>query len=94
MLLTDGSRRLLDLVMQAGRQLGQTLVEEKRGGVSDACWLSHVGIPTMDGLGPLGDKDHSPDEYIITETLFQRIELTANLLLLIAGSNLLVKDGG
>jgi glutamate carboxypeptidase len=49
--------------------------------VSDACWLSDAGIPTIDGLGPLGDGDFTPDEHIVAETLFQRIELTANLLL-------------
>ena len=39
------------------------------------------GITTIDGLGPLGDNDHSPEEYIVTKTLFSRIELMSNLLL-------------
>jgi glutamate carboxypeptidase len=78
---TPESMRLFNRIVALGQRLGQTIVEEKRGGVSDACWLSYAGIPTVDGLGPLGDNDFTRDEYIVTETLFQRIELTANLLL-------------
>ena len=72
---------LFRMIVALAAELGQTIVEEKRGGVSDACFLSHAGIPTIDGLGPLGDKDFTKEEYIVTETLFQRIELAANLLL-------------
>jgi glutamate carboxypeptidase len=39
-----------------------------------------MGVPTLDGLGPVGDLDHSPEEYILTGSLFERIELTALLL--------------
>ena len=84
MLPTAGSRRLLAIAQGVGRELGQRIGEETRGGVSDACWLAHAEIPTLDGLGPLGDKDHSPDEYILAESLFDRIELTAHLLLALA----------
>jgi glutamate carboxypeptidase len=82
---TPESIRLFDRIVDLARRLGQTISEEKRGGVSDACWLSQAGIPTVDGLGPLGDHDFTRDEYIVTETLFQRIELAANLLLEITG---------
>lgn len=77
---SPASRRLFDLTVALAAELGQTVVEEKRGGVSDACWLSDAGLPTLDGLGPLGDGDFTPDEYIVKETLFQRIALTACLL--------------
>ena len=78
---TPASMNLFKKIVSLGSELGQDIKEEKRGGVSDACWLSCVGVPTIDGLGPLGDKECTPEEYIITETLFQRIELAANLLL-------------
>ena len=45
-------------------ELGQPALEEIAGGVSDGSWASHVGVPTVDGLGPVGGLDHSPDEYI------------------------------
>ncbi|MEW6358589.1 MAG: M20/M25/M40 family metallo-hydrolase [Planctomycetota bacterium] len=78
---TRESMALFDHIRAVAAPLGQTIIEEKRGGVSDANWLAHAGIPTIDGLGPIGDLDFTPDEYILTETLFQRIELTAHLLI-------------
>jgi len=72
---------LFALTAKVSAALGRPISEEARGGVSDACWLSHVGVPTVDGLGPLGDLDHTADEYIIAETLYERIELTVHLLL-------------
>jgi len=76
-----GSRALFDRIREIAGRLNQNVAEEKRGGVSDANWLSHAGISTIDGLGPLGDLDFTDQEYIVKETLFQRIELTAHLLL-------------
>jgi len=75
------SRELLAAVRAVAASLGRNVIEEKRGGLSDANWLSHVGIPTIDGLGPLGDGDFTEHEYILKETLFHRIELLAHLLL-------------
>jgi glutamate carboxypeptidase len=80
---TPASVNLFKKIVSLGSELGQDIKEEKRGGVSDACWFSSVGVPTLDGLGPLGDKDCTPEEYIIAETLFQRIELAAHLMLVL-----------
>ena len=84
MVPTDGSRHLLTIIQNVAREMGRSIGEETRGGGSDAGWLSQAGIPTLDGLGPLGDKDHSPGEYILTESLYDRIELTAHLLLVLS----------
>ncbi|MHC4871137.1 MAG: M20/M25/M40 family metallo-hydrolase [Planctomycetota bacterium] len=81
MVPTADSLKIFNKAVAIGRDMGENIIEEKRGGVSDACWLSHVGIPTVDGLGPLGDGDFTRDEYIIKDTLFSRIELTVRLLL-------------
>jgi len=86
---TAEAMRLVGLIQELSAAQGQSVVPEKRGGVSDANWLAYAGIPTVDGLGPLGDGDFTRDEYIITETLFQRIELTANLLLAVKDKGLL-----
>ncbi len=86
---SPASRRLFDLIVDVGRGLGETIVEEKRGGLSDGCWLAHAGVPTVDGLGPIGDGDFTPQEYIWAETLFRRVELTANLLLHLVPAGLL-----
>ena len=47
-----------------GDALGSPVPETSTGGVSDGCWTAGAGLPTLDGLGPVGALDHSPDEYI------------------------------
>lgn len=77
----EKEKNLFSLVLQTAEMLGQKVVEEHRNGGSDASWLSSAGIASIDGLGPEGDLDRTEEEYIITDTLFERIELTANILL-------------
>jgi glutamate carboxypeptidase len=50
------------------------------GGVSDACWTSAAGLPTLDGLGPVGGADHGPDEYIDIGSIATRCGLLAGLI--------------
>ena len=78
---STASMGLFALARDVAAGLGQAVVEEKRSSFSDANWLAHVGIPTLDGLGPIGDLDFTDDEYIIKQTLFERIELVAHLLM-------------
>jgi glutamate carboxypeptidase len=76
----DGTERLYDLVRKTAEELEQPIGRERRGGTSDANFLMDEGIPTLDGMGPVGDLDHSLDEYSLKESLFERIELLALLL--------------
>jgi glutamate carboxypeptidase len=62
----------------AGIQI--SLSEESRGGASDANLLAASGLPTIDGLGPVGEMDHSENERILKDSLFQRVELLVHLL--------------
>jgi glutamate carboxypeptidase len=45
------------------------------GGASDANFISPLGIPVLDGLGPVGFEAHSEREHILLESLPQRILL-------------------
>ena len=47
---------LLSATLGAG--LGHTFSEAAAGGVSDGSWSASQGIPTLDGLGPVGG--HGP----------------------------------
>ncbi|UCG39500.1 MAG: M20/M25/M40 family metallo-hydrolase [bacterium] len=85
MVPVPGSDGLLTLLRQAARELGLEVGTQSRGGASDGNFLSEAGVPVVDGLGPVGDLDHSHDEYIEEESLHQRIELTALLLARLAG---------
>lgn len=48
----------------AGPSLALPLIPQSTGGMSDGCWTAAAGVPTIDGIGPEGADDHSPDEYI------------------------------
>jgi glutamate carboxypeptidase len=50
------------------------------GGGSDGNFTAAVGIPTLDGLGAVGDGAHSSHEYVIAKTMPQRAALLAALL--------------
>jgi len=80
-----GTGELVGFARECGAALGQKIGTEKRGGASDGNFLSDMGVPVIDGLGPVGDLDHSPEEYILAESLFERIALTALLLARLAG---------
>ncbi|HEY0387955.1 MAG TPA: M20/M25/M40 family metallo-hydrolase [Gaiellales bacterium] len=63
-----------------GSELGLTIGEELSGGVSDGCWTGAAGIPTIDGLGPVGALDHTDAEWIELETVERRLELAVRLI--------------
>jgi glutamate carboxypeptidase len=67
-------------VSKTAGELDQEIGKEMRGGTSDANFLIDGGVPALDGMGPIGDMDHSLEEYILKESLFERIELTALLM--------------
>jgi len=46
-----------------------TAKAEIRSGVSDANIMAAAGLPVVDGMGPIGDCDHSDCEYMIRESL-------------------------
>jgi glutamate carboxypeptidase len=62
-----------------GADLGHVFGEALTGGVSDGSWTGHAGIPTLDGLGPVGGLDHGPDEYVETATFATRCGVVAGL---------------
>ena len=50
------------------------------GGVSDANRVSALGVPTLDGLGPIGGGDHTPGEWLQLHTVPQRVAFLATLI--------------
>lgn len=79
--LREASQRLFDLAQRAGSRIGQELKPEHRRGTSDANFFGSAGVPTLDGFGPISDRDHTPDEYIEVHTLKERAALLAHVLL-------------
>lgn len=75
--LHPGTEEMYRLMKEAAESLGQALPFEHRRGTSDANFFGSAGIPTLDGLGPVGEKDHTPEEFIKVSTLKERTALLA-----------------
>lgn len=67
-------------VERVARRLGIEVSQEFRPGVSDANIIAQTGTPVVDGMGPIGGRDHSPDEYMLKSSLPQRTLLLACVL--------------
>jgi glutamate carboxypeptidase len=80
----ERSARLVEHVKAIADRLGFSLDDQATGGASDANTTSGMGVPTIDGLGPIGGDDHSPAEYLEVESIVPRTTLLAGLLLAIA----------
>ena len=50
------------------------------GGASDANFVAPLGIPVLDGLGPVGDGSHSEREFIFKDSLVERARLLKAIL--------------
>lgn len=70
---------LAEAAIVVGAELGHVFGEALTGGVSDGSWTAYHGIPTLDGLGPVGGLDHGPNEYVETTTLATRCGVVAGL---------------
>ncbi len=76
---TPAVAALAECAAALGAAIGSAVPEVSTGGVSDGCWTAGAGLPTLDGLGPVGALDHSPDEYIEVSSLAPRSALVAGL---------------
>ena len=74
------SAALFTRAKSLAKQMGLSLGEAAAGGGSDGNFTAALGIPTLDGLGAVGDGAHSPNEHILIKTLPHRAALLAALL--------------
>nr|WP_175476090.1 M20 family metallopeptidase [Evansella caseinilytica] len=71
---------LFQLIQTVANTIGLKLTDTTTGGSSDASFTSALGIPTMDGLGPVGGYPHSDKEYLEVDTLQERALLLAKVI--------------
>ena len=71
------NQRLFTSVQSLAFELGMQIGDEFRQGVSDANLIADEKVPVIDGLGPVGGKDHSAAEYMVKESLLHRSILLA-----------------
>jgi len=75
MIATFGKARMI------AREIGLDLTEGSTGGGSDANFVAPLGVPVLDGLGPVGDGAHSDREYVKVDSIAERTALMAALML-------------
>jgi glutamate carboxypeptidase len=77
---TPGVVGLYKEAAQIARELGWKLEEAAVGGGSDGNFTAALGIPTLDGLGGVGDGAHAVHEHILISELPKRAALLATLI--------------
>ena len=81
----ERSVRLVEHAQAVAAALGFEVNDTSTGGASDANTIAGMGIPSIDGLGPIGGNDHAPSEYLEVDSIVPRTTLLAGLLLAVAG---------
>ena len=76
--------KLFELVGRSGADLGQDIGWRDSGGVCDGNNIAACGVPVVDTMGARGGAIHSPDEYLIVESLVERAQLSALTILRLA----------
>ena len=77
---TRGTLNLYRLARALAAELGFPLEEAATGGASDGNFTSALGIPTLDGMGAVGEGAHAPHESVLIEHLAARTALLAGML--------------
>src|SRR5262249_47691238 len=72
--------KLFHLAQTMGRDLGIEVEESLTGGGSDGNFTAALGVPTLDGLGAVGEGAHASNESILTERIADRTALLAKLI--------------
>lgn len=83
-----GAARLFDLVKGSGADLGLDIAWKATGGVCDGNNIAAAGVPVVDTMGVRGGAIHSPDEFMIPDSLAERAALSAVTILRIAEGRL------
>lgn len=78
---SDASRALFASAQRIAKDLGFELAGERVGGASDGNLTAAAGIPTLDGLGPMGDGAHARHEHVLVADLTRRVDLIERLVL-------------
>jgi glutamate carboxypeptidase len=77
---TNTTADLFDLASRIAESLGFHVSEASVGGGSDGNFTSVLGIPTLDGLGCVGDGPHAEYEHILVDEMPLRAALLAHLI--------------
>lgn len=78
------AEKLFGLVKECGADLGLDIAWKSTGGVCDGNNIAACGVPVVDTMGVRGGAIHSSDEFLIVDSLPERAQLSALVLLRLA----------
>jgi glutamate carboxypeptidase len=84
---TEAVAALVAQAQAVARDLGFEVGEAATGGAGDANTTAAAGLPTIDGLAPLGGEAHGPDEWLDLDSVVPRTALLAGLLARLGARN-------
>jgi glutamate carboxypeptidase len=82
------TERLFEAVRRCGADLGQSIGWRASGGCCDGNNLAEAGLAVVDTLGVRGGAIHSRDEFLIADSLVERAQLSALLLMRLASGEI------
>lgn len=85
---------LFEAFQECARELNLNLAYRPSGGVCDGNRLYAEGLPNLDTLGAVGGHIHSPNEYILIQSLPERAALSALFLLHLAAGDIKLPNKG
>ena len=77
---TAAVEHLFGVARTVAAELGRELQEGSTGGGSDGNFTAAIGVPTIDGLGAVGDGAHALHEHVVVAELPWRAALVAGLI--------------
>jgi glutamate carboxypeptidase len=77
---TEATARLVERAKGLAAELGFEVRDAATGGASDANPVAGMGVPTLDGLGPIGGADHAPGEWLDLDSVVPRMAMLAGLI--------------
>lgn len=73
-------RRAAEPLYERLRRLGYDVPAAEVGGASDGNFTAALGVPTLDGLGPVGGGAHAREEHVLVEEMPVRAEMVGRLI--------------
>lgn len=84
----EKSEQLKEFVEGIGKELGIDLHRSIGGGAADCNFVAPLRLPVVDSVAPVGGNLHTQDEYLIVDTIPERVTLLALVLLRLRDSRL------
>ena len=81
-------KKLFHVMQKCAADLEISLQERPSGGVCDGNILAFHGVPALDTMGVVGGNIHTPDEYVLLNSLTERATLTVYFLMKLANEEI------